>query len=342
MQEQYPLNTVSGLQDSTLPWTNGNAANGTIGSVVQYQNFVNVSTEVVNVIATAGLTPTDADLTQLYKAIARMIEADIAAIPPPPAPPAYTGTAGVAISGDVATMDINSLSETTSAASTDFLPILHGGVDQKIPVSSLATAILALGVFADGNMLVGLGAPAQNVGLGGDWWFDVQNFRIYGPKAQSWLTTYIQLTLPPSPNSYAEFALANNQTITANVDTVASLSTVVGQSWATVNNGTVTINENGNYSFDCEIYVNISANGGDGVFGGGNFVVNNQILASMTETDASGGGNNYFPPVGGVLSRTMYLPSGSTVWLTGHADNDEYSETSVVITVATMNITKVG
>jgi hypothetical protein len=58
-----------GVADPNAPYVNGNVAIGLRGSVVDAGAIEFPQREIVNVIASAGLVPTDADLAQLWKAI---------------------------------------------------------------------------------------------------------------------------------------------------------------------------------------------------------------------------------------------------------------------------------
>lgn len=150
--QHYPLDPNTGRENSQITWSNGSIVAGIDGSIPPYQVCINALTEVVNVIAASGQTPTDDDLTQLLKAIRSMISNAIAGIQFPtytaPTIPAYTGALGVAISNYIAKLDVASLPTTSTCVASDFIPFLQNGVDEKITVNDLAKVILAQAVAA--------------------------------------------------------------------------------------------------------------------------------------------------------------------------------------------------
>jgi len=60
-----------GISDPDAPYINGNPATGTMGSIPPAQSIEHPQREIVNFINKNGLTPTDADLLQLSKAVQR-------------------------------------------------------------------------------------------------------------------------------------------------------------------------------------------------------------------------------------------------------------------------------
>ncbi len=71
-------NQPYGVSDPNAPYTNGNPSTGTMGSIPPAASIEYPQREIVAVIADAGMTPTDGDLTQLAKAIqsGKLIYAD--------------------------------------------------------------------------------------------------------------------------------------------------------------------------------------------------------------------------------------------------------------------------
>ncbi len=167
MQQHYPLNPQTGLEDPLqLPWIDGNPATGTDGSFPPFALCTEPMYEIVNVITKAGLTPTSADLTQLYEAIVALIANAVGAIKVPviPAFPQIPGAGegnGIDANGNIA-WNIASLTEEDTISDSDlfgfFQSIVGGGQPaghaRKVNAGALAAYMIAKVTAAEASQVV--------------------------------------------------------------------------------------------------------------------------------------------------------------------------------------------
>lgn len=134
----YPLNTTTGVEDSTIQWSQGVPLTGQDGSFPPLGVFNEPQTEIVNVIASV-MTPSN-DLTQLNQAINAKITTAVDAIQLP----SITATEGVKDVSSVVSLNYPGLTSGT-ITDTDLIAYYSqsAGHHQSISGNALATYILA-------------------------------------------------------------------------------------------------------------------------------------------------------------------------------------------------------
>jgi hypothetical protein len=139
MQRHYPLNPATGVEDTSAIWTNGVPQTGTQGSFPPYQLCTNPQDEILNVIVSAGITPSDTDLGQLNDAIQDKIDAAIATVHIP----TVSATEGVKDVAGVVSLNYPGLAANT-ITDTDLIAFYSesGGHHDTTTGSALATYIL--------------------------------------------------------------------------------------------------------------------------------------------------------------------------------------------------------
>lgn len=129
-------NQPYGAPGASDPYTNGNPSTGTKGSIPPAEAIEYPQREIVEVINYAGMTPSNADLTQLRKAISQMIAAAANVI--------STGE-GVEIAGGAANLKFSNLTADDPTASDVFAFYdIEGGHHRKITRDALIALISSL------------------------------------------------------------------------------------------------------------------------------------------------------------------------------------------------------
>jgi hypothetical protein len=109
--------------DPDAPYLDLNAATGVDGSIPPAKFFNNIQAEILEVITQAGITPSDADLTQLYQAI-------LALMPSPVGGPSDASLVHYAVDAGAANALIVTPSPVTASVSTGFTILVVPNADQ--------------------------------------------------------------------------------------------------------------------------------------------------------------------------------------------------------------------
>jgi hypothetical protein len=110
--------------DPDAPYLDLNAATGVDGSIPPAKFFNNIQAEILEVITQAGITPSDADLTQLYQAI-------LALMPSPVGGPSDASLVHYAVDAGAANALIVTPSPVTASVSTGFTILVVPNADIK-------------------------------------------------------------------------------------------------------------------------------------------------------------------------------------------------------------------
>jgi hypothetical protein len=172
-------------------------------------------------------------------------------------------------------------------------------------------AITALCKGARGStILTGSGVPSISLGLSGDYYIDVLQSRMYGPKTNDWLTSFT-LSYPASGTSF---------TIVSNLTSL--ISTVYGNNSVSGNFVTVLGGENNTAT---GINIGILGGSNNSLSGNNTFIIGSNITANLT---------------GYTLVNNLSTP-GSVFTLGGNSNNWNNVYTSWNATSATLAYTLV-
>ncbi|WP_158812073.1 hypothetical protein [Beijerinckia sp. L45] len=303
MQRHYPLNPSTGVEDTTAVWTNGTPATGTQGSFPPYQLCTNPQDEILNVIAAAGITPSDADLSQLYEAIDHLIAVAIATVQIP----TFSAGEGVKDVSNVFSLNYPGLAEEDTINANDLISFYaqesEGGAaadhHYRTTMSNIATWI------------------ANYIST-------IPTTPVFAPLA--------------TPDSWGNWTLAAEQNINDYVNTICPVSGPP-TSWGSVSAGIITVSKSGLYQVNSYVSLFVSSNSNEASYFSSSIWVNGNAVNAQS----SYGNEDFYLGTSISTSTVAYVEAGGTIYMTGLSHAGSYDETSNGFSVpCTLSIGKIN